>query len=82
MDKQLSDLYTAMVQADTDFQSAVIKQFGSKRAGDMRYQGSSHNQVTRLASESYWRASKAFLDAKDAASKSPESDIEQARRTR
>jgi len=62
MTKELENLYYAQVAADDAFQAAVVKQFGKKRAGDMRYQPKLFNSATAQACEAYHQAAHAFLD--------------------
>jgi hypothetical protein len=57
--------YAAAKIADAAFQAAVIKQFGRKNAGTMRYMGSKHNAETKAAAERYWIAANHMLDAKE-----------------
>jgi hypothetical protein len=63
----LEQLLAEAYRLDDLFQAAVVKQFGKKRAGDMRYAGSEHNEATRQAGTAYWNAINAYLDAKKAA---------------
>jgi hypothetical protein len=48
--------YAALEEADSRFQAAVIKQYGHKNAGTMRYCTDLHNPETRAAAEEYWTA--------------------------
>src|SRR5260370_747225 len=54
--------YHAMLKADGVFHAAVIRQFGRKNAGTMRYISSQHNPETKAAAEAYWVACADFLD--------------------
>mgnify|MGYP001598312016 CR=1 FL=1 len=58
--------YRAALAADDTFQAAVVKQFGRKNAGDMRYQSKQHNTETKAAAEAFWIASNALVDANQA----------------
>ena len=69
MTQELENLYRSAEKADAEFQAAVIRQFGKRNAGDMRYRGSRHNAETKAAAERYWVAINAFLDASEAARK-------------
>lgn len=62
-------LYYASQVADDAFQAAVVKQFGAKQAGTMRYASGLHNKETKTAAKAYWQAATAMLDAKRAADK-------------
>lgn len=62
----LKSLYRSAEHANTAFQSAVVAQFGRRRAGDMRYRSQLHNPTTRAAAETYRQAVSTFLDAKAA----------------
>ena len=37
MTPTIETLYRAAIQAENDFQAAVVRQFGAKEAGDARY---------------------------------------------
>ena len=58
-------LYEGMQKADEAFQAAVIRQFGKRRAGDMRYTGSLHNPATKAAAMAYWDASHRWLNYRE-----------------
>ena len=66
MTKEIENLYYAHVAADDAFHAAVVRQFGKKRAGDMRYQPKLFNSATAQACEAYHQAAHAFLEAKRA----------------
>lgn len=55
-------LYNAALEADKRFQAQVIRQFGRKNAGTMRYIASKHDDDTRKAATEYWEAANAMLD--------------------
>lgn len=66
---KIAALYKAALAADDVFQAAVIRQFGRKNAGTMRYLGSEHNAETKSAAVAFWQANKEMLDAMEAARK-------------
>ncbi len=45
-----------VTKADDEFQAAVVRQFGKKRAGDMRYDSREHNVETAEARKRYHAA--------------------------
>ena len=59
-------LWRGAQEADEAFHSAVVKQFGRKAAGDMRFQSSTHNAETKAAAEFYRRAQAAWKSEADA----------------
>ncbi len=61
--KKAVALYRPMMDADTAFQAAVIKQFGRKNAGTMRYASRQHNAETAAAAEVFHQAAHAYLEA-------------------
>jgi hypothetical protein len=63
MIQELETLYHVAQRADDTFQSALVKQFGNNRAGDMRYLTRKHNpetsdarQLARDAQENFRQA--------------------------
>jgi hypothetical protein len=56
--------YKITKAADDVFQAAVIRQFGRKNAGTMRYLGSKHNAETKAAAEMYWIEANRLVDIK------------------
>lgn len=48
-----TEQYKITQRADDAFQAAVIRQFGKRNAGDMRYRSSLHNAETRAAANAY-----------------------------
>lgn len=56
-------LYKAALEADKRFQAQVIRQFGERNAGTMRYVSSKHDRETRAAATEYWEAANAMLAA-------------------
>ena len=58
-----TNLYKVALAADDAFQAAVVKQFGKKNAGDMRYQPKLHNAETKAAYEAFSAASDAWLNS-------------------
>ncbi len=62
-------LYNEMNAADAKFTKAVIKQFGKKNSGDMRYRSTKFNEATKAAAEAYWIVSNEYCAAVEAARK-------------
>jgi hypothetical protein len=57
--EQVHALYRKAQKADDAFHAEVVRQFGVRRAGDMRYRTETHDAQTRAAGEAYVRASEA-----------------------
>ena len=57
MNPTLEALYRAAIQADDQFQAAVVRQFGAKDAGDARYQYRTFNPATQRSDDdgNTWR---------------------------
>ncbi len=49
--KDFDRLYAAAIKADEVFHAEVVRQFGDKRAGDMRYRSDLHDAATCAAAE-------------------------------
>lgn len=60
---EIDRLYAIAQAADDKFQAAVIRQFGRKNAGTMRYVSSKHNEATKAAATAYWEAANAAVSA-------------------
>ncbi len=58
-----ANLYKVALAADDAFQAAVVKQFGKKNAGDMRYQPKLHNAETKAAYQVFSAASDAWRNS-------------------
>ncbi len=69
MDNAIKKLYDEMNAADVVFHKAVVKQFGKKRAGDMRYRSTKHNNVTKATAVVFWEAANRYCAAIEAARK-------------
>ena len=52
--------YQAALDADRVFQAAVVKQFGWRKAGDMRYRNDLHNAETKAAGDAFKAATDAL----------------------
>ena len=61
MTPTLEALYHAAIQADNQFQAAVVRQFGAKEAGDARYQYRTFNPATQRAHLKFYRAMERYL---------------------
>jgi hypothetical protein len=55
-DREWLEAYRESQLKDEEFQAAVVRQFGSKNAGIMRYVGSKHNAATKAAADAYWES--------------------------
>lgn len=49
--EEFQRLYQAAIKADERFHAEVVRQFGKKRAGDMRYRSNQHDAQTSLAAD-------------------------------
>ena len=63
MTKKIDELYAIAQRADDEFQTAVIRQFGKRNAGLMRYASAKHNPETASASERYHIAANEAVQA-------------------
>lgn len=61
MTPTLEALYRAAIQADDQFQAAVVRQFGAKEAGDARYRFSAYNAATARACNEFHDAMNRYL---------------------
>lgn len=66
MTPKIEALYGAVEAADKAFHAAVVRQFGKKHAGDMRYCSGEHNAETKAAADKYHLAAHKLFEAKDA----------------
>lgn len=49
--EEFQRLYASALKADERFHAEVVRQFGKKRAGDMRYRSNQHDARTCLAAD-------------------------------